>query len=208
MYLYQIWMHRAPEILNAACLKLFTIFNVFNCLIIKKCFFCQKIFLHSIVILIYWITLNDDWIAAIEYRPIIVSYECAQIWPLQTWDSLLLVDILARFFFSRRHFFLIPSLCPPLFLLLLPALLLCPPTILLPSAPFSLIQHHRALPSGGALQKFFVEPPPTNPVAPGQAVATWGQPSSALQEVLRLAALAYKCRRSLGFLLGPRWNLR
>ena len=52
-------------------------FLIFNWLIINKSFFCQKIFFHLIVILINWITLNDDWIAAIEYRPIIVSYEYA-----------------------------------------------------------------------------------------------------------------------------------
>ena len=46
----------------------------FDVLIINKCFFCQKIFFHLIVILIHWITWNDDWIAAIEYKPIIVSY--------------------------------------------------------------------------------------------------------------------------------------
>ena len=39
----------------------------------------------------------------------------------------------------------------------LPAPLLCPPAVLLLSASFSLIQNHRALPSGGALRNFFAQ---------------------------------------------------
>ena len=48
--------------------------------------------------------------------------------------------------------------CPPPSIssrCLLLAPLLCPPAVLLLSASFSLIQNHRALPSGGALRKFF-----------------------------------------------------
>ena len=39
----------------------------------------------------------------------------------------------------------------------LPAPLLCPLAVLLLSASFSLIQNHRALPSGGALRNFFAQ---------------------------------------------------
>ena len=49
-------------------------FQCFNWLIINKSFFCQKIFFHLIVILINWMALNDDSIAAIECKPIIVSW--------------------------------------------------------------------------------------------------------------------------------------
>ena len=70
-------------------------------------------------------------------------------------DQINLTDSSRRIFFSGFRLSVPPLSTCISSRCFLPAPLLCPPAVLLLSASFSLMQNHRALPSGGALRNFF-----------------------------------------------------